>query len=57
MSEFFTPYEGKRPYLFISYSHRNSREVLETITLLHQRRVRLWKERNCPAAWGASPVL
>ncbi len=49
MSEFFTPYEGKRPYLFISYSHRNSREVLETITLLHQRRVRLWYDEGIPA--------
>ena len=49
MSEFFTPYEGKRPYLFISYSHRNSQEVLETITLLHQRRVRLWYDEGIPA--------
>ena len=49
MSEFFSPYEGKRPYLFISYSHRNSREVLETITLLHQRRVRLWYDEGIPA--------
>ena len=49
MSGFFTPYEGKRPYLFISYSHRNSQEVLETITLLHQRRVRLWYDEGIPA--------
>ena len=49
MSEFFTPYEGKRPFLFISYSHRDSKEVLETITLLHQRRVRLWYDEGIPA--------
>ena len=49
MSEFFTPYEGRRPYLFISYSHQNSREVLETITLLHQRKVRLWYDEGIPA--------
>ena len=49
MSTFFTPYEGKRPYLFISYSHKNSQEVLETITLLHQRRVRLWYDEGIPA--------
>ena len=49
MSEFFTPYEGKRPYLFISYSHKNSQEVLETITLLHQRHVRLWYDEGIPA--------
>ena len=49
MSQFFTPYEGRRPYLFISYSHRDSREVLETITLLHQRRVRVWYDEGIPA--------
>ncbi len=49
MSEFFTPYEGKRPYLFISYSHRNSNEVLQTITLLHRRKVRLWYDEGIPA--------
>ncbi len=49
MSAFFTPYEGRRPYLFISYSHRNSREVLEAITLLHQRKVRLWYDEGIPA--------
>ena len=49
MSEFFAPYEGRRPYLFVSYSHRDSREVLETITLLHQRRVRVWYDEGIPA--------
>ena len=49
MSAFFTPYEGKRPYLFISYSHRNSQEVLDTIALLHQRKVRLWYAEGIPA--------
>ena len=49
MSEFFTPYEGKRPYLFISYSHCNSKEVLETITLLHRRKIRLWYDEGIPA--------
>ena len=49
MSAFFTPYEGKRPYLFISYSHRNSQEVLDTIALLHQRKVRLWYDEGIPA--------
>lgn len=49
MSEFFTPYEGKRPYLFISYSHRNSQEVVETITLLHRKKVRLWYDEGIPA--------
>ncbi len=49
MSDYFKPYEGKRPYLFISYSHRDSREVLETITLLHSRKLRLWYDEGIPA--------
>ena len=31
MIEFCKPYEGKKPYIFISYSHRNSAEVIGTI--------------------------
>ena len=27
MSRFFKPYEGTRPYLFISYAHKQSEEV------------------------------
>ena len=41
MSKFFRPYEGKRPYVFVSYSHRNSAEVLETISILNDRKLRL----------------
>ena len=48
MSLFFQPYEGKLPYLFVSYSHRNSREVLETITLLNKK-LRIWYDEGIPA--------
>ena len=30
MSRFFKPYEGGKPFLFISYPHKNSAEVLDT---------------------------
>lgn len=49
MSTYFKPYEGRRPYLFISYSHRNSDAVLDTITLLHNRKLRLWYDEGIPA--------
>ena len=48
MSLFFQPYEGKLPYLFVSYSHKNSREVLETITGLNKK-LRIWYDEGIPA--------
>ncbi|MBR0081135.1 MAG: TIR domain-containing protein [Clostridia bacterium] len=48
MSVFFQPYEGKRPYVFISYSHRNSEAVLEIITRLNNR-LRLWYDEGIQA--------
>ena len=49
MSKFFRPYEGKRPYVFVSYSHRNSAEVLETISILNDRKLRLWYDEGIPS--------
>ena len=49
MSTYFKPYEGKRPYLFISYSHRDSKTVLDTISILHARKLRLWYDEGIPA--------
>lgn len=49
MSRFFKPYEGKRPYLFVSYSHRQSDAVIDTIRLLHERRWRVWYDEGIPA--------
>ena len=49
MSVYFKPYEGRRPYLFISYSHRDSEAVLKTVTLLHNRKLRLWYDEGIPA--------
>lgn len=56
MSVFFRPYEGKRPYLFISYSHRDSEKVLDAITRLDHRRLRLWYDEGIPAGsdWPAN---
>ena len=56
MNRFFKPYEGKRPFLFISYAHVSSAQVVETIRILHEGGVRLWYDEGIPAGsdWPAN---
>ena len=56
MSGFFRPYEGSRPFLFISYAHRQSDAVLDTIRILHEKGWRLWYDEGIPAGsdWPAN---
>ena len=56
MSRFFKPYEGTRPYLFISYAHKQSEEVVSTIRILHEKGWRLWYDEGIPAGsdWPAN---
>jgi len=56
MSEFFKPYEGKRPFLFISYAHRQSDQVVDTVRILHDKGYRLWYDEGIPAGndWPAT---
>lgn len=56
MSSFFKPYEGSRPYLFISYAHLHSAAVVDSIRLLHDRGWRLWYDEGIPAGgdWPAN---
>ena len=42
MSRFFKPYEGTRPFLFISYAHLQSEEVVSTIRIHDEKGWRLW---------------
>ena len=49
MVSFFKPYEGSNPYVFVSYSHRDSETVIDTIRLVHDRRYRLWYDEGIPA--------
>lgn len=49
MNAFFTPYEGKRPFLFISYAHATTDRVIPAIRLLHDGRYRLWYDEGIPA--------
>ena len=56
MNRFFKPYEGRRPFLFISYAHRQSETVVETIRILHEGGCRLWYDEGIPAGsdWPAN---
>ena len=49
MSTYFQPYEGKRPYVFISYAHRDSERVLTLLNELNARKLRLWYDEGIPA--------
>lgn len=47
--DYFKPYEGEKPYFFVSYSHRNSETVLEVLQNLRRRSFRLWYDEGIPA--------
>ena len=38
----FTPYEGKEPYIFISYAHKDSDRVFPILEELDRRGYRVW---------------
>ncbi len=56
MTVFFKPYEGIRPFLFVSYAHRQSDAVVNTIRILHEKAYRLWYDEGIPAGsdWPAN---
>ena len=56
MTTFFKPYEGTRPFLFISYAHKQSDLVVNTIRILHEKGYRLWYDEGIPAGsdWPAN---
>ena len=56
MSRFFKPYEGNRPFVFISYAHKQSDAVVDTICVLHEKGWRLWYDEGIPAGsdWPAN---
>lgn len=43
----FEAYVGKEPYLFISYSHRDTREVYPILDALNEEKYRLWYDESC----------
>jgi hypothetical protein len=42
----FEPYKGKRPYAFVSYAHKDMREVFRTIGELNRSGFRLWYDEG-----------
>lgn len=49
MSIFFKPYEGKQPFIFVSYPHAYSTKVVETMKILHDKGYRIWYDEGIPA--------
>ena len=49
MRDFFRPYEGRKPFVFVSYSHLDSDCVLDIITPLHEQKYRVWYDEGIPA--------
>ena len=43
------PYEGDKPYIFISYSHNDSEKVYKCINILQQNMCYLWYDKGCYA--------
>jgi len=43
----FEAYAGVEPYLFVSYSHRDSDLVYTVLNALHDRKYRLWYDESC----------
>ena len=43
----FEAYAGKEPYLFVSYSHRDSKVVYSILDELYDHKYRLWYDESC----------
>lgn len=43
----FEAYTGREPYLFVSYSHRDTAKVYPILDALYDRKYRLWYDESC----------
>ena len=43
----FEAYTGNEPYLFVSYSHRDTAKVYPILDALHDRKYRIWYDESC----------
>ncbi len=43
----FEAYTGNEPYLFVSYSHRDTAKVYPILDALHDRKFRIWYDESC----------
>ena len=49
------PYEGDKPYIFISYAFRDEKKVFKIIRDMQDRGLRIWYERSSGNLLGAGP--
>ena len=42
----FTPYEGKKRYIFVSYSHKDSEKVIPIMEYIAKKGYRLWYDEG-----------
>ena len=43
----FEAYTGTEPYLFVSYSHRDTAKVYPILDALHDKKYRIWYDESC----------
>ena len=43
---YFKPYEGSEPYIFVSYAHSDSNSVMEVLTDMHSHGYRIWYDEG-----------
>ncbi len=43
----FEAYRGEEPYLFVSYSHRDTAKVYPILDALYDRKYRIWYDESC----------
>lgn len=43
----FEAYTGKEPYIFVSYSHRDTAQVYPILDALYDRKYRIWYDESC----------
>ena len=51
----FVPYEGNEPYIFVSYSHKDSERVLPILNAMNAAGYRVWYDEGIPwtSEWPA----
>lgn len=49
MINYFRPYDGTKPYIFVSYAHKDSEKVLDIINGLRNQKYLIWYDEGIPA--------
>ena len=44
--EYFKPYEGDKPYIFVSYAHADNDKVLPILSDMHRRGYNIWYDEG-----------